>query len=132
LDEGVAVEALVPAGAVVPAGVVLLAAVLLGWLAVVAVVKVVAPLVFVLSALELALVDVEPSVPVLEEATLDDVEVCANTPPADLVPVEEAAAEEVGEELPEGSEELPPQLPDVFMLCQSPVMSPYVYSEPQP
>lgn len=96
--------------------------------------RVVAPLVFVDSALLEAFVEVENEV--LEEATLEDVDVCANTPPADLVDtleeVEEAEEAEEGEELPDEGDDFPPQSPDVLMLCQLPLISPYVYSEPQP
>jgi len=107
---------------VVLADVVLLAAVFEGELAVVAVVRVVA-LAFVT---EEAWVEVEAGALVLDAAALDEVEDSTNTPAEDFDTVEE------GEELPEDSADPDPlQVPEVLMLCQSPVMSPYVYSLPQ-
>jgi len=115
-EEGVAVDD------VVLADVVVLAAVFEGELAVVAVVRVVA-LAFVT---EEAWVEVEAGALVLDAAALDEVEDSTNTPAEDFDTVEE------GEELPEDSADPDPlQVPEVLMLCQSPVMSPYVYSLPQ-
>jgi len=89
-DEGVDVDAEVPAGAVVLTGVVLLEAVFEGAPVDVAVVRVDAPV----SVPDEALEEVESGALVLDDAALDEVDDCANTPAEDLT-LEE------GEELPD-------------------------------
>jgi len=77
---------------------------------------------------------------VLEDALLVEVEVSAKTPPLEedlvledlVLEAEEVLDELLLEALLLETTALPPQSPDVLMLCQVPLMSPYVYSAPQP
>jgi len=79
---------------------------------------------------------------VLEDALLVEVEVevSAKTPPVEedfvledlVLEAEEVLDELLLEALLLETTALPPQSPDVLMLCQVPLMSPYVYSAPQP